>query len=95
MAEALDTQEPEVALTEYTPLVVATYVVPVAPVIAVPLLYHWLPVAADDVSVTLLPVQNVVAPVVVTVGVAGVVVTITVVAADIGEKQPFVPVCTV
>ncbi len=43
----------------------------VAPPIGLPLRYHWLPVALDDVSVTLPPAQNVVGPPGVMVGVAG------------------------
>ena len=53
-----DTDElhvPNVATTVYVPEVVAKYVDPVAPDIAVPLLYHWLPLDTDDVNVTLLP----------------------------------------
>ena len=53
-----DTDElhvPNVATTVNDPVDVATYVDAVAPDIAVPFLYHWLPLDADDVNVTLLP----------------------------------------
>ena len=67
----------------------------VAPPIGLPLRYHWLPVALDDVSVTLPPVQNVVALPGVIVGVAGVGFTVTVVAADAALAQPDVVTTTV
>jgi hypothetical protein len=47
-------------------------VVAVAAAIGVPLTYHWLPLAALEVSVTLPPAQKVVAPLGVMAGVAGV-----------------------
>ena len=57
--------------------------------------YHWLPLAALDVSVTLPPVQNVVGPPGVIVGVAGVGFTVTVVAADAALLQPLAVETTV
>ena len=50
-----------------------------APLIAEPLRYHWLPVVALEVSVTLPPAQNVTGPAGVIVGVAGFAFTTTVV----------------
>ena len=52
-------------------MAVAAYEVPVAPAIPPPLRYHWLPLAALELSVTLPPAQNVVGPAAVIVGVAG------------------------
>jgi hypothetical protein len=63
--------QPLETLAVYEPVVVATYVVLVAPEMIVPSLYQVLPVALVDVSVTLPPVQNVVAPPALTVGGAG------------------------
>ena len=60
----------------------------VAPLINVPLLYHWLPDPAEEVSVTLPPAQNVRGPPALIVGVAGVGFTATVVPADAGDGQP-------
>ena len=60
----------------------------VSPPNGLPLSYHWLPVAELDVNVTEPPVQNVVGPPGVIVGVAGVGLTVTVVAADGAEEQP-------
>ena len=57
-----------------------------APAIAVPPLYHWLPVADDDVSVVLPPVQKLNVPVI--VGVAGGGFTVTVAPADATDAQP-------
>ena len=57
-----------------------------APAIAVPPLYHWLPVAEDEVSVVLPPVQKLNVPVI--VGVAGGGVTVTVAAADAADAHP-------
>ena len=54
--------------------------------------YHWFPDALLDVSVTLPPVQNVVGPLGVIVGVAGVGLTVIVVDADAALGQP--PVVT-
>jgi hypothetical protein len=62
--------------------VVATYCWPVCPPIGFPLSYHWFPVALLDVSVTLPPVQNVVGPPGVMVGVAGIGLAVTTVAAE-------------
>ena len=65
----------------------------VAPPIGLPFRYHWFPVALLDVSVTLPPWQNVVAPFGVIVGVGGVGLTITAVASE-GEllQLPFVTI---
>ncbi len=49
---------------------------------ALPLRYHWLPVDALEVSVTEPPAQKVVGPPALTVGVAGIGLTVTVVAAE-------------
>jgi len=49
---------------------------------------HRFPDAEEDVSVILSPEQSVVAPLAVTVGVAGVGLTVTTVAADAAEEQP-------
>jgi hypothetical protein len=54
-----------------------------------------LPVALDDVSVTLPPAQNVVALPGVIVGVAGIGFTVTLVAADAALAQPLVVTMTV
>ena len=51
-------------------------------------LYHWLPVAAEDVRVTLPPSQKPVALPAVMVGVEGAGLTVTVVAADGGDEHP-------
>ena len=51
-------------------------------------MYHWLPVALLEVSVTLLPAQNVVGPPGVTVGVAGMALTVTDVDDDAALEQP-------
>ena len=64
-----------------------------APAIAVPPLYHWLPVADDDVSTVLPPVQKLGVPLI--VGCGGVGVTVTVVTADAGEGHPPVVTTTV
>ena len=50
--------------------------------------YHWLPDALLEVSVTLPPAQNVVAPPGVIVGVAGIGVTVTAVDADGALEHP-------
>ena len=55
---------------------------------ATPSLYHWLPPAADEVSVTLPPSQKVVALPADMVGVAGAALTVTVVVADAGDEHP-------
>ena len=67
----------------------------VAPPIGEPFNDHWLPVALDDVSVTLPPAQNVVGPPGVIVGVDGIALTVTVVAADAELVQPLVVTVTV
>ena len=65
------------------------YVVAVAPSINTPPLYHWLPVADDDVNRTLEPEQKVVADPAVIVGVEGKAFTVTVVAAEAKLEQLF------
>jgi xanthosine utilization system XapX-like protein len=54
-----------------------------------------LPVALLDVSVTLPPAQNVVGPLGVIVGVAGIALTVTLVADDAALLQPLVVTMTV
>jgi hypothetical protein len=54
-----------------------------------------LSVALEDVSVTLPPAQNVVAPPALIVGVAGIGLTVTLVAADAALAQPLVVTMTV
>ena len=49
---------------------------------------HTIPVAAEEVKVTLPPEQNVVGPIAVTVGTGGIGVTVTSVEADVAEVQP-------
>lgn len=56
---------------------------------------HRLPVADEEVNVTLPPAQKVVGPPGVTVGVGGVGFTVTVVPADVAELQPAVVTVTV
>ena len=58
-------------------------------------LYHWLPVADDEVNNTDPPLQNVVGPPGVIVGVAGIAFTVTTVAADGSDGQPFTVTTTV
>jgi hypothetical protein len=67
----------------------------IAPPIGLPFRDHWLPPALLDVSVTLPPVQNVVGPPGVIVGVAGIGLTVTVVAADAALLQPLAVTTTV
>ena len=62
---------------------------------ATPPLYHWLPPAADDVSVTLPPSQKVIALPADIVGLAGIGLTVTVIAAVAGDEHPFVVTTTV
>ena len=71
------------------------YVGDVAPPIGLPLRYHWLPLALLDVSVTLPPVQNVVGPPGVIVGVAGAGLTVTLVGVEAALLQPEVVTITV
>ena len=59
-----------------------------APPMGLPLRNHWLPVALLEVSVTLSPLQKVVGPPGVIVGVAGAGVTVTVVGAEAALGQP-------
>ena len=67
------------------PVAVAMYVLFVSPPMELPLRNHWLPLALLDVSVTLPPVQKVVGPPGVIVGVEGLEFTTTFVvpAADV------------
>ena len=51
-------------------------------------LFHTIPVACDEVSVTLPPLQNMVGPLAEMVGAAGVGFTVTVIAFEVAE-QPF------
>ena len=60
-----------------------------------PSLYHWFPVADEEVKSTLPPAQKVVGVVVLMVGVAGIAFTVTVVAADAKLGQPLVVTITV
>ena len=71
------------------PVAVALYVCPVALPIGLLFRYHWFPLALLDVSVTLPPAQNVVGPLGVIVGVAGIGLTVTAVDADCGLVQLF------
>jgi hypothetical protein len=57
-------------------------------------LYHWLPLALLEVRVTFPPAQKVVGPPGVTVGVAGIGLTVTVVDADGALGQPLVVTTT-
>ena len=66
-----------------------------APPMGLPFRYHWLPVPLLDVSRTLPPVQNVVGPPGVMVGVAGIGLTVTVVAAEAALVQPLAVTVTV
>ncbi len=77
------------------PVALATNVLLVAPPMGLPLRDHWLPVALLDVSVTLPPVQKVVGPPGVIVGVAGIGLTVTVVAAEAALVQPLAVTVTV
>ena len=71
------------------------YCVFVAPLMAILLRYHWLPVALLDVSVTLPPSQNVVGPPAVIVGVAGTGLTVTLVGEEAALGQPLAVTITV
>ena len=66
-----------------------------APLTSTPFLYHWLPELAEELKVTVPPVQKVVAPPAVITGVAGITFTVTAVPADAGEVQPVVVTTTV
>jgi hypothetical protein len=66
----------------------------VAPARRVAPSYHWFPLALLDVNVTLPPVQNVVGPPALIVGVAGVGLTVTVVDAEAALGQPLVVTMT-
>ena len=63
--------------------------------IANPSLYHWLPVADDEVNTTDPPAQNVVVPPALIVGVDGIGLTVIVVPALIALEQPAELVITV
>jgi hypothetical protein len=80
-------QPPLVTVTVYVPEVVAVIDCVVAPPGD-----QTLPLAEDEVSVTLPPEQNVVGPPAEIVGVAGVGFTVTVVPADVAEQPPLVTV---
>jgi hypothetical protein len=60
----------------------------VAPAIATPSLYHWLPVVDEEVSVTFPPIQKLVDPLEVIVGRTGIALTVASVV-DAGLVQPF------
>lgn len=66
-----------------------------APAIIDPFKYHWLPLAADEVSSTEPPVQNVVGPPGVIVGVAGNGFTVTNVATEVAEQPDALVTVTV
>ena len=89
-ADGGDEQPFVVTTTVKSPLVVALYAWLVAPLIATPFLYHLLPLSPDDVSTTLPPLQKVVVPPGVMVGVEGTGFTVTVFIDDGGDEQPFV-----
>jgi hypothetical protein len=67
----------------------------VAPPIGLLFKYHWLPLALLEFKVTLPPAQNVVGPPGVIVGVAGIGLTVTLVAADAALLQPLAVTFTV
>ena len=58
-------------------------------------LYHWLPVADDELNNTEPPLQNVVGPPGVIVAVAGIAFTVTTVAAEASDGQLLVVTTTV
>ena len=82
VAAEVDEQDPLETVTVYEPLVVTVIDCVVAPV------DQLFPVDAEDVNVTEPPAQKEVGPPAVIVGVAGVGLTVTVVAAEVAE-QPF------
>ena len=88
-AETGDVQPPVVWVTVYVPEVETVMDCVVAPV------DHKFPEAADEVSTTLPPEQNVVGPPGVIVGADGVGFTVTITPADAGEVQPAVVRVTV
>jgi hypothetical protein len=88
-ADAAEVQPPLVTVTVYVPPVETVIDWVVAPV------DHKLPVAEDEVKVTLPPAQNVVGPPAVMVGVGGVGFTVTVVPADVAALQPAMVTVTV
>ena len=67
----------------------------VAPLIDTPPLYHWLSLIDDDVSSTFPPSQKVIALPADIVGLAGIGLTVTVIAAVAGDEHPFVVTTTV
>jgi len=81
-AEAADGQPETVDVTEYDPVAVTVMDCVVAP------FDHRFPVEADEVSTTLPPAQKLRGPPAEIVGVAGVGVTVTFVAAEAGDVQP-------
>jgi hypothetical protein len=85
---ALEHPSALVITTVYEPVAVAVYVSAVAPLIADPSLYHWLPVAEDEVNTTLPPAQKVVGPPALIVGVDGIGLTVTVVPPLAALEQP-------
>jgi hypothetical protein len=87
-ADGAEVQPPLVTVTVYVPPVVTVIDWVVSPV------DHTLPLADDEVKVTLPPAQKVVGPPGVTVGVAGNGFTVTVVPADVAE-QPLLVTVTV
>ncbi len=56
-----------------------------------PFKYHWLPVALEEVNVTLPPLQKIVGPFALTVGVAGVAGCAFMLAIVAEETQPLLP----
>jgi len=74
---ALEQPSALVIINAYDPVVVAVKVWLVAPLIKEPSLYHWLPVAEDEVSTTLPPAQKVVGPPAPIVGIDGIALTVT------------------
>ena len=72
----------------------AVYVCDVAPVISTPSLYHWYVVAVVELSTTSPPVQNVVGPPALIVGVDGNAFTVTDVAALGALTHPLALVTT-
>lgn len=87
VADVAEQPEPLVTVTEYVPEVLTVIDCEVAPV------DHRLPVAEDDVKVTEPPVQKVVGPPAVIVGVDGLALTVTTVVVDVAEQpDPLVTV---
>lgn len=80
--EVADVHDPSHVYTVYVPEVVTVIACDVAP------LDHEFPDTADEVNVTLPPVQNDVGPLAETVGAAGDAVTVTFVGAEEAEEHP-------